>query len=54
MGGHEITFRLICAAVVLGSLWGCGAVKVRTEAPVSVTAGVALSAEAQQLVAERP
>ena len=51
--------HLICAAVAVFTLWGCGVAKVRPDeepAPVSVPAEAraALSPEAQQLVAERP
>lgn len=50
--------HLICAAVAVFTLWGCGVAKVRPDeepAPVSpAEAGTALSPEAQQLVAERP
>ena len=54
-----MTLRFLAAAVVVVTLWGCGAVKIRPEVeqpPVSLPteARVALSPEAQQLVAARP
>jgi polyhydroxybutyrate depolymerase len=49
-----ITWRALFALVTAASIWGCGAVTIRPEAPGPVPAGVALAPEAQQLIAARP